>query len=269
MDFAEVRRYESGDDVRAMDWRVTARTGKPHTKLFQEDKERPVFLVVDQTTPMFFGSERAFKSVAAAETAALIAWTALERGDRVGGIVFDDAAHREVRPRRGKRAVLRLLGAVHDANVRLPVRTEPTGEAEAIAGRARLADALEAARRTARHGALAVVISDFTTLDARAFRHLQQLGRGTELVGIRIADRYERELPPPDTYTITDGTIRTRIDTRSARARDRFVSAARDLHETQAEAFARARATLIELGTGEEPVATLGDRLRAMLGART
>ncbi|MFT6038708.1 MAG: hypothetical protein ACI9TP_001500, partial [Candidatus Azotimanducaceae bacterium] len=86
IDFAEVRTYEPGDDVRTIDWRVTARTGAPHTKLFQEEKERPVLILVDQSQPMFFGSRVAFKSVIAAEVGALLAWTALTRGDRVGGI---------------------------------------------------------------------------------------------------------------------------------------------------------------------------------------
>ena len=268
MDFAEVRRYEPGDDVRAMDWRVTARTGKPHTKIFQEDKERPVFLVVDQTTPMFFGSERAFKSVAAAEAAALIAWTALERGDRVGGIVFGDGGHHEVRPRRGKRAVLRLLGAIQDANARLPGATADTPAEDRPFSRVPLVDALEAARRTARHGALAIVVSDFAALDELAIKHLQQLGRGTELAGIRVSDRYEQQLPPPDTYTITDGATRTRIDTRSARARDRFGAASAHRRAAQTDAFVRARGTLLELATGEDPVAALGERLRPLLGAR-
>ena len=102
IDFAEVRIYQPGDDVRTIDWRVTARTQIPHTKLFQEEKERPVLILVDQSTSMFFGSRQAFKSVLAAESAALIAWTALERGDRVAGIVYSQKGQREVRPRRSK-----------------------------------------------------------------------------------------------------------------------------------------------------------------------
>jgi len=81
MDFSEVRQYEPGDDVRTIDWRVTARTGKAHTKLFQEEKERPVMILTDQSHGMFFGSVFAFKSVIAAQAAALIAWSALSQGD--------------------------------------------------------------------------------------------------------------------------------------------------------------------------------------------
>ncbi|MBD3648896.1 MAG: DUF58 domain-containing protein, partial [Pseudomonadales bacterium] len=116
VDFAEVRVYQPGDDVRSIDWRVTARTGTAHTKLFQEEKERPVLILVDQSHAMFFGSRIAFKSVIAAEAAALLAWTGLDRGDRVGGIVFSDRQHREIRPRRSKHSVLRLLNEINDFN---------------------------------------------------------------------------------------------------------------------------------------------------------
>ena len=116
IDFSEVRVYQPGDDVRTIDWRVTARTQVAHTKVFQEEKERPVLILVDQSASMYFGSQVTFKSVLAARTAAIIAWAALERGDRVGGLVFSELGHREVRPRRNKRAVLRLLNEMHDFN---------------------------------------------------------------------------------------------------------------------------------------------------------
>ena len=90
IDFAEVRVYQPGDDVRTIDWRVTARTQVAHTKVFQEEKERPVLILVDQSASMYFGSQVTFKSVLAARTAAIIAWAALERGDRVGGLVFSE-----------------------------------------------------------------------------------------------------------------------------------------------------------------------------------
>lgn len=264
IDFAEVRRYEPGDDVRSIDWRVTARTGKPHTKLFQEDKERPVFVLLDQSASMFFGSTRAFKSVAAAEAAALIAWCAYEQGDRVGGIVFDDVGHSEIRPRRGKRAVLRLLGRAYEANTRLPGSPDP--ENTPSDG---LTRALEAARRTVRLGALVVVISDFSTHNERATTLMQQLGRGTELLAVRVADRLERELPPPDVYTITDGTARARIDTGSPAARHGFALSVEERLRDENRAFARARASTLELFTHEDPAVTLGDHLTTMLGSRS
>ena len=112
MEFAESRIYQPGDDVRSIDWRVTARTGRPHTKLFQEERERPVILLVDLGASMFFGTRKAFKSVLAAETAALIAWAAMHGGDRVGALVAGRSAHMELKPVAGRRGVLRVLRAL-------------------------------------------------------------------------------------------------------------------------------------------------------------
>ncbi|HEY6130551.1 MAG TPA: DUF58 domain-containing protein, partial [Halioglobus sp.] len=100
IDFEEVRSYQPGDDIRTIDWRVTARTGSAHTKLFREERERPVMVVIDQRGSMFFGSTHCFKSVLAAQLASLLAWSALHGGDRVGGLVFNDEGHQEIRPRR-------------------------------------------------------------------------------------------------------------------------------------------------------------------------
>ena len=108
IDFEEVRAYQAGDDVRSIDWRVTARTTEPHTKLFQEEKERPVLVVVDQRIRNFFGSKQCFKSVLAAYTAALLAWSALRNNDRVGGLVLTDNDLKEIRPRRSKLSLIHI-----------------------------------------------------------------------------------------------------------------------------------------------------------------
>ena len=113
IDFEEVRGYQPGDDIRTIDWRVTARTGSAHTKLFREERERPVLLVVDQRNSMFFGSQHCFKSVLAAQLASLLAWSALNNGDRVGGLVFNDNQHREFRPRRSRNRIGKWSGYNH------------------------------------------------------------------------------------------------------------------------------------------------------------
>ena len=106
MEFEEVRAYQPGDDIRNMDWRVTARTGRPHTKLFREERERPVLFLVDLGPSMAFGTRVAFKSVVAARAAALLAWAARDNGDRIGGIVFAGKRHRELRPAARERGML-------------------------------------------------------------------------------------------------------------------------------------------------------------------
>jgi uncharacterized protein (DUF58 family) len=288
IDFAEVRVYQPGDDVRTIDWRVTARTRKPHTKLFQEEKERPVLLIVDQSASMFFGSKVTFKSVIAAEAAALIAWTALEGGDRVGGLVFSDTEHSEVRPRRNKRSVLRLLREIHAFNHVLGKNTGPGGQSTEPddnrqdhqnttfhhrfnneAQRVRyLASSLGKIRQVARHGSTLFIISDFLNFDAESHVHLNQLARHNDLVGIHISDNMERDLPPPNQYVITDGKEKTRINTANRRHRDlysaHFASHLQSVHNE----FTRVKAPFFELLTHEPVTSALPEQYARYLRAQ-
>jgi uncharacterized protein (DUF58 family) len=250
IDFAEVRIYQPGDDVRTIDWRVTARTQIPHTKLFQEEKERPVLILVDQSASMFFGSRQAFKSVLAAESAALIAWTALERGDRVGGIVFSENGHREVRPRRSKTSVLRLLHEVDDYNRALTKQAN-------LGAQTYLADALRNVRRVAKHGSTILIISDFLALNEEAKIHLRQLARQDDVIGVHISDPLERELPRPDLYTITDGNNRSRINTSVQRHRRAYEKQYQDSLEQVRAEFKRVKSPLVELSTSQGLVSQL------------
>jgi uncharacterized protein (DUF58 family) len=261
IDFAEVRVYQPGDDVRTIDWRVTARTRTPHTKLFQEEKERPVLILVDQSHSMFFGSKVAFKSVIAAEAAALLSWTALDRGDRVGGIVFSESRHREIRPRRNKKAVLRFLNEVNDFNHALN-RKAASDETNY------LADALRNVRRVARHGSNIFIISDFQSMDDDALIHFNHLGRHNDIVGIHISDPLERELPQPNLYTITDGETRARINTADRHYRTQYHEGfAQRLAQVRAN-FARARSPLLELSTDQPVVESLAGSYNAWLATQ-
>ena len=114
VDFLESRNYQPGDDIRNMDWRVTARTGKPHTKVFQEERERPVLVVMDASPSLFFGTKTRLKSVAAGQLAAAVAWSAVRRGDRIGGFLFAPGKHRELRPAGGRRGAMRMIQGLVD-----------------------------------------------------------------------------------------------------------------------------------------------------------
>src|ERR1044072_5044065 len=109
LNFEEIRDYRTGDDIRSIDWKVTARLQAPHVRVFNEERDRQALLVVDQRLAMFFGSRRAMKSVTAAEAGAIGAWRILGAGDRVGGIVFNDRDLIEIRPRRSRSTVLQIL----------------------------------------------------------------------------------------------------------------------------------------------------------------
>ncbi|OZY85805.1 DUF58 domain-containing protein [Cellvibrio mixtus] len=214
MDFEEVRLYQPGDDIRSIDWRVTARTQVAHTKIFREERERPVFMVVDQRSPLFFGSTRCFKSVLAAHIAALLGWAALANGDRLGALVFGDYDQRDVRPRRSKHAVLELLHQLQDYNHRLssPITPAP---AALPSGQLPVANSfseiLADARRIAKPGCALSIISDFHDMDESAEQQLFELARHTDITLIHIYDQLERELISNTALTISNGRERMQL----------------------------------------------------------
>jgi len=215
VDFSEVRQYQPGDDVRTIDWRVTARKNKPHTKVFREERERLTLLVVDQTQPMFFGSTLRLKSVAAAELAAVLAWQALQHGDRVGGLVFGNEEAPLHRPMRSARAVARFLGDLARLNQALDRDGHPPEEAERRA-------VLQQVPRLARSNVRVCFISDFDPPDRVWPDLLRSLSRHNEVSALRIYDPLEAELPPADSYAITDGTTRWQFHTGDDRLRRRY-----------------------------------------------
>ena len=256
IDFAEVRQYEPGDDVRTIDWRVTARTQTPHTKLFQEERERPVMLLVDQCASMFFGSKVRFKSVLAAELTALLGWSCLGHGDRVGGMVFNDHGHREVRPRRNKHSVLRLLFELNDFNLRLNREVEPADGQS-------LAQALLNVRRVAKHGFTVIVVSDFSKLNEVAVKHLTQLSRHNDVLGIMVSDPMESDLPAPDLYTITNGEQRIEINTALSSNRSAYADDfARHTNYVTSQ-FARLKAPLLSFQTSDQVASSLASALNS------
>jgi uncharacterized protein (DUF58 family) len=205
IEFEEVRAYQAGDDIRSIDWRVTARTGKPHTKMFREERERPVMLMVDQRLSMFFGSKTCFKSVMAAHTAALLAWAAFQNNDRVGGLVFNDEGHQEVRPKRNARTVLRLLSSIDSLNHQLSRRV--------TRGESGVDQAIEELRRITRPGSNLFIISDFHDLGNEGLKHLYLLSKNNDITAVRIYDPLEEHLPPKGAYSITNGEHRFMMNT--------------------------------------------------------
>lgn len=251
IDFAEVRVYQPGDDVRTIDWRVTARTQVAHTKLFQEEKERPVLILTDQSASMFFGSQVTFKSVLAARAAALIAWASLEAGDRVGGVVFSEQGHSEIRPRRSRHAVLRLLNELHDFNHAL---SRDASTAEAAYSANYFTEALANVRRVAKQGSVLYIISDFNNFTDESRLHLQPLAQYNEVIGIHVSDELERQLPAPDMYSITNGVDRTRINTANRHHRTAYEQGFQQQLAGIQEEFLRVKSPLLTLQTHQSIV---------------
>lgn len=248
MEFAETRPYVAGDDVRSLDWRVTARTGRVHTKLFREERERPVLLAVDCRASMFFGTRGSFKSVIAAQLAALIAWSAHHRGDRVGGVVFSDADRIEVKPEHNRRSVLRLLRELSEAS---PQRAGMSSGPERL-----LHDALTSLERHAHTGSLIFLFSDFRGFDADTAAALSRLRRHGDTVLVLLYDPLEKDLPTDGRYHFGDGLRDVVLDLnpRSARGyRERFEDRVHTLRQfTQSN-----RMRFIICATDEDPLRVL------------
>ncbi len=226
VDFAEVRAYQAGDDVRTIDWRVTARTNEPHTKVFREERERPTLICVDQSQSMFFGSRGRLKSVLAAELAARHAWQALAMGDRVGGVIIGNDSISVQRPKRSARHVARLLGDLATTNRRL------TRHSQALEPEKILLDALRALLQIAPSGHRLIVISDFGAMSsaaaieqpehARWREVLLALSRHNEASAEVLIDPLEGALPLRDPAAVTDGANRLEFDAGDSRLRQRY-----------------------------------------------
>lgn len=215
MDFDQVRIYQPGDDVRSIDWRVTARTQVPHTKLFSEERERPILVISDLRSPMFFGSQR-LKSVVACEISAALAWAGLAANDRAGGLVFGPQQQVDIKSRRSHHAVLQFIHALHEYSAQL---VEPQTD------RYSLADILEESRQFILPGSTVFIVSDFHDLDNHCERHLFELARHGNLNFCHVYDDIETELPPPSLYAVTDGQHQTMLDSSNTQLRQRFVDA--------------------------------------------
>lgn len=206
MDFAEVRNYQAGDDLRHMEWRVTARSGRPHIKLYQEERERPVLILVDFNPSMFFGTKIAFKSAIAARLAAILAWSVVKQGDRVGGLLFSATGHNEFTPRSREFGVLPFLASISEY-------TKAFSDPTTSQTRNPLSYGLERLRRVVRPGSIIVLISDFYNFDEDSERHLARLQSHNDILAYHICDPVELAPPRPEKYAITNGSQEILLDT--------------------------------------------------------
>ncbi len=260
MEFDESRPYQPGDDPRNIDWRVTARSREAYTKLFREERERPVLVMVDLRSNMHFATRGCFKSVNACRAAALIAWAAHHRGDRLGGIIFGDTTHRELKPRLGRQSALHYL---HEL-VSHPDWTK-TVQSQSESPQEPLRQAMAALRRVTRPGSLVVVVSDFLGFEKMHQSHLAGIARHNEVLAIFVSDRLERELPPPGRYRLVSAEDEMAIDTyaRSARKEYREEFSQR---QGKLESFCqRYGIHFMALSTNDDPVETM----QRVLGRRS
>ncbi len=244
MDFEEVRPYQPGDDARSIDWRVTARKSRPHTKVYKEEKERPTLVVVDQTQSMFFGSRVRLKSVAGAELAALAAWRTLERNDRIGGVVVGNDQGHFFKPQRSAKALVRFLAEVTRQNRLLDRSSHATQRGID----ATLLSRIAAIARTNHH---VYIISDFAFADEAWFRELYRIARHNSVTALHVYDPLERRLPPADVYTMTDGTKRWHFDSGNVELARQYETRFDARRQHLADTFARQSIAFVSIATDE------------------
>ena len=249
MEFDEVRHYQTGDDIRAIDWRVTARTGKTHTKLFREEIERPVLIATDLNCDMHFGSQLLFKSVQAAHLAALVAWHAKSRSDRIGGIVFNQSKHVELKPRSRKQGVLHYLHALTTI-----YRNQQASVSEPNDNQLSFEQNCARIRHLARPGSLVYLITDGHNITDDAVRHLSRINQHCELVVCLVTDPLEHQLPQSKykyTVAITDGTNRQQLVLGDPQTASKYKQLALKITEHQQQVITKTGARILTFSAGE------------------
>jgi len=238
MEFTDLREYFPGDDIRAIDWNVTARTGRPHVKVFSEERELTVILMVDASSSLAFGTLDKTKGELAAELSALLAFSAIENNDRVGLIIFTDRIERSIPPKKGRRHVLRVIREI------LSFRPETT--------KTDIALALEYLSRIQRRRAVVFLISDFIAPDFS--QALRIANRRHDLIAMTLSDPREREIPRLGLIELEDAETGENllIDTYDEATRERFAELAGIRQADRAKSFRGIDLDSLELRT-EEP----------------
>lgn len=243
MEFSEVREYQFGDDIRNIDWNVTARFGHPYIKIFEEERELTVILMVDLSGSLMFGSANKTKQRVAAELSAILAFSALKNNDKVGLILFTDKIEKFVPPRKGRKHVLRIIREV--------LSFEPEGKSTNLRG------ALEYMNNAIKKKSIGFLISDF--IDDGYEKILRIVGRKHDLIGIVLDDKREKEIPNIGLIKLTDSETGTErwIDTSSRRVRDMMFSEHKEKEKVRNSIFIRSGLDKIEVTAGSNYITPL------------
>ncbi len=255
LNFEELRKYQSGDDVRTIDWKVTARTRSPYVRVYTEEKDRAVLVVCDQRLNMFWGTRERLKSVTAAQAAALAAWRATAVGDRIGAVIFNDEEVIEHRPQRSQKSVMNVLNSVVRMNQKLKVdsKVEPNPSM--------LNEALKKALTLATHDMLVIIVSDFFGVDKTTEKLTAKLSQHNDVLGILVTDPV-RESPQAQKVTASDGRLQMEIPFDRKSVRDKVVGSYREERDGIAHFMRKLSAPLLTLSNQGDVV----DQIRELLG---
>lgn len=215
LSFEELRAYRVGDDIRTLDWKVTNRTRKPHVRVYTEERERDVIILVDQRSHMFFGSQVQMKSVTAADVAALAVWRVLSVKDRVGALVFNDTSITKIKPQRSRKTAMQILQSIMQMNHQL-------GVVENSHNAMQLNHALQQAEQLCGHDCMVILISDFDGWNQQCLDRIKRLKAHNDLIMSFVVDPLEQSLPEDRQLVISDGSLQISVNTEADQLNDKF-----------------------------------------------
>ena len=256
LNFEELRQYQKGDDIRTMDWKVTNRTGKPHVKVYTEERERNVFILVDQRQSMFFGSTGKMKSVIAAEVAALIAWQAIASTDRIGSIVFNDDKAVTLMPQRSTKQVIEVLAEITAQNHKL--KSGYSTKASHLS----LENMFEQMVRIAGHDALVLFISDGYGWNDKCAEYVKSISQHNDFVCCHVTDPLEHKLAEMNQMVISDGNLQVEVSALDKKLQQDFEKNVEQSINQFSELAKKYRIPLLPFNTIEEA----DNQLRRALG---
>jgi uncharacterized protein (DUF58 family) len=263
LNFEELRHYRPGDDIRSMDWKVTQRTGKPHIKVFTEERERNVYLAIDQRMTMFFGSSNKMKSVIAAELSALISWQISDSGDRIGAIIYNDLQTKVIPAKRGKQHVINLLSEVlkknHELSLDNSAITNTYGQTDNTESYNKM---LATLNKVSSHNGLIILIGDGHGFDDKSTDYIKQLRQHNEVIACHIFDPLEQTLPKMSQMIVSDGIQQIQFSSEKKQIQKNYETEIARQLESYVEAAKKYRIPLIEIDT----ITPVEKQLRKALG---
>jgi len=215
MDFSEMKQYVQGDDARNMDWKATRRTGKPYIRVYNEERDRNVWLVISQMNSMFFGSKKRMKSVSAAHTAALMAFKALETGDRVGAVVYNNDEVKFFKASSSKNNIVQIMTEIERQNQLLKATNNNNRKVN-------LGQALKTLSSLAKHDDLVVLIGDGRALDEESAKHITRINAHNDVIAVMIYDPMEEEIVKSSSLFFTDGEATVDVDSSTKKFREKY-----------------------------------------------
>ena len=256
LNFEELRHYQPGDDIRSMDWKVTRRTGKPHIKVYTEERERNVYLVVDQRSSMFFGSTKKMKSVIAAEVAALIAWRIADTGDRVGAVVYGDDSSHVIPAKRGRSHVINVLTELVKQNKQLKAGTKIADASGS------LNSVLSKLTQVCANNCLVIFIGDGHGWDVKSTNIIKKISQHNEIIACHVYDPLEQELPKMPQMIVSDGEQQIQFSSTDTSIRKKYQKEVEQQISNYDDVAKKYRIPLIPIST----VAPVELQLRKALG---